>query len=269
VALIVAALFAVFVAIGVAVPAPEDTGDEAPQAANETQETPQPTATEEIGDQESTTEEAPPPPPAPLLVASIIDGDTLKLDNGQRVRLVQIDSPEAKGECYGAKATAALRQLLPAGTEVKIVRDRKLDNKDRYGRLLRYVFAGEQNVNLVLLRRGAASVWFFEGDRGRYTTRFTRAADQARAKKRGAWGACQASYDFLAAWTTATKPPKVAQPETSNCDPSYPDVCIPPYDQVGDLDCGDVPQFANFRVLAPDPHGFDGNDNDGYGCESN
>jgi len=47
------------------------------------------------------------------------------------------------------------------------------------------------------------------------------------------------------------------------CDSSYPDVCIPRYPP--DLDCGEI-QFANFKVLSPDPHGFDA-DNDGIGCE--
>jgi hypothetical protein len=49
-----------------------------------------------------------------------------------------------------------------------------------------------------------------------------------------------------------------------NCDPSYPDVCIPP--PPPQLNCDDISE-RNFRVLPPDPHGFDGNDNDGRGCE--
>jgi hypothetical protein len=49
-----------------------------------------------------------------------------------------------------------------------------------------------------------------------------------------------------------------------NCDPSYPTVCIPPYPP--DLDCADIP-YRDFKVLPPDPHGFDG-DNDGIGCET-
>ena len=49
------------------------------------------------------------------------------------------------------------------------------------------------------------------------------------------------------------------------CDPSYPGVCIPPYAEVGDLDCGDVPHVG-FAVHPPDPHAFDGN-RDGEGCE--
>ncbi len=50
----------------------------------------------------------------------------------------------------------------------------------------------------------------------------------------------------------------------SDCDPSYPDVCIPPYPP--DLDCGDI-SYRNFYVSRADPHGFDP-DNDGIGCES-
>ncbi|MGH8872690.1 MAG: lamin tail domain-containing protein [Acidimicrobiia bacterium] len=51
----------------------------------------------------------------------------------------------------------------------------------------------------------------------------------------------------------------------TDCDPSYPDVCIPAYPP--DLDCGEI-SHRRFMVLPPDPHGFDGNDNDGLGCES-
>ncbi len=51
----------------------------------------------------------------------------------------------------------------------------------------------------------------------------------------------------------------------NNCDPSYPTVCIPRYPP--DLNCPEI-QFRNFLVLPSDPHGFDGNDNDGIGCET-
>ncbi|MBD1853395.1 hypothetical protein H6F87_26130 [Cyanobacteria bacterium FACHB-502] len=50
----------------------------------------------------------------------------------------------------------------------------------------------------------------------------------------------------------------------SNCDPSYPDVCIAPAPP--DLDCDEIP-YRNFRVVGGDPHGFD-RDRDGIGCES-
>jgi micrococcal nuclease len=67
---------------------------------------------------------------------------------------------------------------------------------------------------------------------------------------------------------TPSRPPVTTgePPSTSeNCDrKSYPDVCIPPYPP--DLDCDDVP-MKNFKVLPPDPHGFDP-DKDGIGCEA-
>jgi hypothetical protein len=56
----------------------------------------------------------------------------------------------------------------------------------------------------------------------------------------------------------------VGQVVQGQCDPSYPDICIPP--PPPNLNCEDV-GFLSFRVLSPDPHGFDGNDNDGIGCE--
>lgn len=51
----------------------------------------------------------------------------------------------------------------------------------------------------------------------------------------------------------------------NSCDPSYPDFCIAPAYEVGDLDCADI--GASMTVYQPDPHGFDA-DYDGIGCES-
>jgi hypothetical protein len=59
-------------------------------------------------------------------------------------------------------------------------------------------------------------------------------------------------------------PEPVYEESDSSCDPSYPDVCIPPFPP--DLNCADI-VFENFRVVGSDPHGFDG-DGDGIGCES-
>ncbi|MBD1838902.1 DNA/RNA non-specific endonuclease [Coleofasciculus sp. FACHB-501] len=52
--------------------------------------------------------------------------------------------------------------------------------------------------------------------------------------------------------------------QAGQCSPAYPDVCIPPAPP--DLNCDDI-EFKNFQVLPPDPHNFDGRDNDGFGCE--
>jgi micrococcal nuclease len=127
-------------------------------------------------------------------VARVIDGDTIETGDGERVRLVQIDAPEAdEGECYAEEAAAALGNLVPPGTAIRLEADPRLDDVDRFGRLLRYVHHGEENVNLELVRAGAASVWFFQGDRGRYANELLDAARDAESDRRGLWAACPAA----------------------------------------------------------------------------
>jgi micrococcal nuclease len=143
---------------------------------------------------------APESPPAPAAVASsasesatvayVNDGDTLSTTSGHRVRLLQIDAPELNGDCFGKAALAALRRLAPEGADITLVRDPALDATDRYGRQLRYVFMPGTNVNVALVRAGAASPYFFRKARGRYARDLIDAAEEARTAHRGYWGAC-------------------------------------------------------------------------------
>lgn len=126
----------------------------------------------------------------PATVAVVSDGDTLRTTSGRRIRLVQIDAPELQGDCFGKAALVALQALTPPGTRIALERDPRLDATDRYGRQLRYVFAAGTNVNVALVRRGAASPYFFRGDRGRYARDLLEAVDEARTDRRGYWGAC-------------------------------------------------------------------------------
>jgi endonuclease YncB( thermonuclease family) len=65
--------------------------------------------------------------PRTFVVASVVDGDTIRLRNGNRVRLLQIDAPEpGDGECYSRKSRAVLRELLPEGSDVVLRVDPKL-----------------------------------------------------------------------------------------------------------------------------------------------
>ena len=73
--------------------------------------------------------------------------------------------------------------MLPPGSTVRVEADPRLDQVDRYGRLLRYLFRGPANVNLELVREGAATVWFYDHDRGRYAAALYQAAVSARAAK--------------------------------------------------------------------------------------
>ena len=124
-------------------------------------------------------------------IARVLDGDTIVLTDGRHVRLVQLDAPETdEDECYAAEAKGVLIRLLPFGTEVEIETDPALDKVDRYGRTLAYVKKGGANINLELVREGAAAPWFFDGDRGGYASDFLEAGRDARAHQRGLWGAC-------------------------------------------------------------------------------
>jgi micrococcal nuclease len=124
------------------------------------------------------------------VVARVIDGDTIELVGGRRVRLVQIDTPEKHDECYGDAASALTRRLLPPGTRVRIEQDPSLDQVDRFQRKLAYVWNGGEDVNVTLVREGAAGVWFYGGRRGRHASELLQAGEQARAERRGLWGAC-------------------------------------------------------------------------------
>jgi endonuclease YncB( thermonuclease family) len=198
-------------------------------------------------------------------IARVIDGDTLETADGRRIRLVQVDAPENSGECYGAQATAALEALLPAGSQIGLERDPLLDGVDRYGRQLRYVFKGRRNLNIVLVRRGAASVWFFDGDRGRYADRLLATARSAKARKRGAWGACRAQLDPTGGFETVAKARSRGPAATGTACMAGYSPCLP---ITGDLDCADVRALGKAPVVVSedDPYRLDGGD-DGYGCE--
>jgi len=128
---------------------------------------------------------------ATATVARVLDGDTIVLTDGRHVRLVQLDAPETdENECYAAEAKGVLIRLLPFGTEVEIETDAALDKRDRFGRILAYLERNGTNINLELVREGAASPYFFHGDRGRYALDLLKAANEANGHQRGLWGAC-------------------------------------------------------------------------------
>ena len=180
-------------------------------------------------------------------VARVVDGDTIRvLIDGQEyaLRYIGSDAPEPD-DPSGPEASEANRRLVE-GRAVLLERD--VSETDRYGRLLRYVWVGELLVNAELIRLGYARAVAYPPDI-RYQERFAELEAEARAAQRGLW---------------APQPTLAPTPAgRAGCDPSYPDVCIPP--PPPDLDCGEIP-YRRFRVLPPDPHRFD-RDGDGLGCE--
>jgi micrococcal nuclease len=127
-------------------------------------------------------------------VERVVDGDTLLMADRSRIRLIGIDTPEtvAPGrpvECFGPEAAATTRRLLPPGTLVRLVDDR--ERFDRFDRRLAYVYRVEDGlfVNATLVAEGAARARFVPpNERERRT--LTTLEDQARADRRGLWGAC-------------------------------------------------------------------------------
>lgn len=124
------------------------------------------------------------PPDAPgggCTVARVIDGDTLDVVCGgtaDRVRLLRIDTPERGRPGYRG-ATAALAGLV-LGAEVRLEPETPgVPERDRYGRLLAYVFAGGRNVNVEMVRAGWSRFWTRYGE-GRFAAEFERAERQAR-----------------------------------------------------------------------------------------
>jgi endonuclease YncB( thermonuclease family) len=140
-------------------------------------------------------------------VYHVVDGDTVALSNGQRVRLVQIGTPEVffGAECYGRAASRRAKLLLPPGTRVRLRPEPATDRVDRYGRLLRYVVRARDglNVNVRLVTVGAAAPYFYRHRRGRYANLLERRARRARARKLGLWRACpRTRYDPYRPLTT-------------------------------------------------------------------
>ena len=110
------------------------------------------------------------------------------------MRLVQIDAPEPGVECFGTAASRTLAELVPAGTRVELEEDSGLDPRDRFGRLLRYVYADKRNLNVLLVERGSAAPYFFRNAHGRYARELLAAAGRAVEGRRGLWGKCPGAH---------------------------------------------------------------------------
>ena len=153
-----------------------------------------------------------------------------------------------QGQRFFSQARTKLSELV-AGKTVTLVRD--VSERDRYDRLLAYIFAEDVFANFEMVSAGYASSMTYPPD--------VACADLFAQAQRGA------STSELGLWAPIPTP----RPTSSggggggNCDPSYPTVCIPP--PPPDLDCGQIP-YRRFAVVGDDPHGFDGDD-DGIGCE--
>ena len=214
-------------------------------------------------------------------VASVTDGDTVRLTDGQRVRLAQVDAPEVSSECFSAESTRRLTELA-GGATVYLRRPSSAPATDTYGRTVAelLVVDGDQvaSANEAMVREGFAELYEqFASEDPDLARRLLAAESDARAAGRGLWSACAAPAAppptaAAPVAPTATAPPPTQAPGTgSGCTPGY-DPCIPPGD---DVDCaggsGNGPRYVRGPVRVDhahgDPYGLDA-DKDGTGCET-
>ena len=207
---------------------------------------------------------------AATTITKVYDGDTITLSTGEKVRFLQIDTPElSPTECYGQEARSALVSLLNTQGQLSLKTDPKLDKVDRYGRLLRYVFIGKTNINLKLVEIGAAAPYFYKGDKGQYSNLLLKAAQTAKAKSLGLWKNCPGTRltpNIAISTLNAVSISALSTEETnSKCDPNYAG-CLPIFSS--DVDCPDIKRLglAPVRVIGVDIHRLD-RDRDGIGCD--
>lgn len=137
-----------------------------------------------------------------IMVVKAVDGDTLKLENGERVRLIGIDTPEVHESAKlhrdarrSGKDAAAIKKLgkkssefvrgLVEGKRVRLEFD--VEKRDRYGRMLAYVYLKDGTfVNAEIVRQGYASPYTFPPN-VRHAELLREMFREARENKRGLW----------------------------------------------------------------------------------
>lgn len=188
------------------------------------------------------------PKPA-VVVVHVVDGDTISLDSGEKVRLVGIDTPE-KGQCNYEAATRKMETLV-LGKRVTL--GDSDEDRDKLGRLLRYVDVGTLDAGLEMLKSGLAVARYDSRDGyGAHPREALYVATDNETPNRTCTNPSPAPRPTLT--------PEAAQP-TPTCQVGY-DPCLP---VVADLDCSDI--NGSVRVTGDDPYRLD-RDGDGIGCES-
>jgi micrococcal nuclease len=221
-------------------------------------------------------------------VVRVTDGDTVTVDidgKNETIRIIGINTPETVDprkpvECFGKEASDRSHALLE-GQVVTLEADVTQGERDKYNRLLRYVFLPDgADFGLKMIQEGLAYEYTYSTPYT-YQSAYKDAQSQAEANKRGLWAddACEAfTADNNATTTTSGTTPVVPTQNGENTTPPaitpvVSDSCSCP---VVDLDCGDFSTHSQAQAVYEccvatkgyDVHRLDGNDNDGLACES-
>lgn len=158
-----------------------------------------------------------------IKVTRVIDGDTVEIEGGQRVRFIGINTAElgsskTEPECFALAATQKTKELLE-GQMVQLEKD--VSETDKYGRLLRYIYKGDTFVNELLVAEGYANVATYPPD-VKYKDVFIAAERTARTQNLGLWGACNQVTEATPPLNQTTTPliqnaPEGSSDFTCNC----------------------------------------------------
>jgi micrococcal nuclease len=137
----------------------------------------------------------------PYKVKKVVDGDTIDVtinDKTVKVRLIGINTPETvdprkEVECFGKEASNKAKELLDKN-EVYLEKDESQANKDKYDRLLRYIYLEDNtNVNLEMIKEGYAFEYTYETPY-KYQELFKKAETEAKDNNRGLWNSSSCQY---------------------------------------------------------------------------
>jgi micrococcal nuclease len=132
-------------------------------------------------------------------VISVIDGDTIVIEGGQKVRYIGINTPEflydksghkTGDQCFAKEATEENKKLVE-GKTVKLQKDSS--EKDKYGRLLRYVYVDNNFVNESLIKNGYARLMTIKPDTD-HSLQFKTDQENAKENNLGLWKVCPTKY---------------------------------------------------------------------------
>lgn len=136
--------------------------------------------------------------PSTGVVTRVVDGDTFVARIGDRdvqIRLIGVDTPETVKpgtpiECFGPEASDFTKSILQEGSRVRLARD--IEARDKYGRLLAYVYVGPDEVflNRALIEQGFATAYPYPPNTA-HADEFNAAERDARAARLGLWGFCE------------------------------------------------------------------------------
>ena len=126
-----------------------------------------------------------------MTVTEVVDGDTFYLGNGDKIRMLGINTPES-GRPYAEEATDFLTNMI-LGKEVSLVNDSKNDDSDSYGRLLAHVYVDDTFVNYEIIKAGYA-FWYPYTSGTDFDSEYEEAQDSASNNMVGLW--TESSYDL-------------------------------------------------------------------------